>query len=76
MHVLDDIFKPFIRSFRKFRGSIERCFGVLKTSYVAVGTRRFRSRRWIGPVVCNLTAAMYNRRRFIFNQLREIFQRQ
>ena len=50
---------------------IERCFGILKNSYSAVGTRRFRSRRWNGPLICNLTAALYNRRKCMFNHMRE-----
>ena len=60
----------YCRSFRSRRSLIERCFGTLKMSYGAVGTRRFRSRRWFGPVVCNLTAALYNRHRMIFQKYR------
>ena len=40
-------------------------------SYAAAGTGRFRSRRCFAPVVCNLTAALYNRRKLIFEQYRE-----
>ena len=50
---------------------IERCFGVLKSSYKSVGTLRFRSRRWNGPLICNLTAGLYNHRKLLFSQLRE-----
>ena len=49
---------------------IERCFGVLKNSYSAAGTRRFRSRRWNGPLICNVSAALYNRRKILFQKLR------
>ena len=49
---------------------IERCFGILKTSYFSAGTRRFRSRKIHGPLICNLTAALYNRRKMLFKQLR------
>ena len=49
---------------------IERCFGILKMSYAAVGTRRFRSRRWNGIVICNVSAALYNRRKIIFHRMR------
>ena len=49
---------------------IERCFGILKNSYSSVGTRRYRGRRWCGPLICNLTAALYNRRKIMFQTLR------
>ena len=49
--------------FKNCRTLIERCFGILKSSYTCVVTRRFRSRRWIAPLICNLSAAMFNRRR-------------
>ena len=65
--------KNHFRSFRRVRSLIERCFGCLKTSYVSVGTRRFRSRRWILPVICNLTAGLYNRRRLLFKRMRDFF---
>ena len=55
----------YCSSFKARRTFIERCFGVLKGSYSAVGTRRFRSRRWCGPVICNVSAALYNRRKYI-----------
>ena len=58
------------RTFRTRRALIERCFGILKNSYSAVGTRRFRSRRWHGPLICNVTAALYNRRKRIFQDMR------
>ena len=49
---------------------IERCFGILKFSYFSVGTRRFRSRRWHGPLICNIGAALYNRRKLLFDDIR------
>ena len=58
------------RTFRARRSMIERCFGIMKNSYCAVGTRRFRSRHWNGCVVMNLSAALYNRRKLIFKNLR------
>ena len=58
------------RTFKSRRSMIERCFGILKNSYSSVGVRRFRNRRWIGPVVCNLTAALYNRRKILFHLIR------
>ena len=63
-------FIVFYRTFKSRRSMIERCFGILKNSYSSVGTRRFRSRRWQGPLICNLTAALYNRRRRIFRNFR------
>ena len=57
--------------FRNCRGAIERCFGVLKSTYSSVGTRRFRSRRWLAPLICNITAAFYNRRKKMMAILRE-----
>ena len=59
----------FFRTFKAWRTMIERCFGILKNSYCAVGTRRYRSRRWNGPLICNLTAALYNRRKIIFHYI-------
>ena len=49
---------------------IERCFGILKNSYCSVGSRRYRGRRFNGPIICNLTAALYNRRKMIFSSIR------
>ena len=57
-------------SFRSRRSMIERCFAIIKNSYAATGTRRFRSRRWHAPIICNLSAALYNRRRMIFTKFR------
>ena len=57
--------------FRSARSAIERVFGLLKSSYKSVGTGRFRSRRHIGPILCNVTAAMQNRRKLIFKLMRE-----
>ena len=50
---------------------IERCFGILKNSYRSAGSRRFRVRRWVGPIVCNLSAALYNRRKILFHMIRQ-----
>ena len=49
---------------------IERCFGIIKNSYSSVGTRRYRGRRFNGPLICNLSAALYNRRRYNFMEMR------
>ena len=49
---------------------IERCFGILKNSYSAVGTRRYRGKRWDAPLICNITAALYNRRKIMFMNYR------
>ena len=57
-------------TFKKRRSMIERCFGILKNSYASVGTRKFRLRRHNGPLICNLTAALYNRRRLFFHNIR------
>ena len=57
--------------FKNCRTSIERCFGILKSSYCCVGTRRFRSSRFIGPLICNVTAAMCNRRKMMFQIMRQ-----
>ena len=50
---------------------IERCFGTLKSSYCSVGTRRFWSRHWNGPLICNLMAALYNSRKILFKKIRD-----
>ena len=63
-------FLPIFRTFRGRRAMIERCFGILKNSYTSAGTRRYRSRKLTGPLICNLTAALYNRRKLIFNLIR------
>ena len=60
----------FSRTFRSRRAMIERCFGILKNSYSAVGTRRYRCRKWSGPLICNITAALYNRRKLMFLNFR------
>ena len=57
--------------FASARGAIERAFGILKSSYCSVGTHRFRSRRHLGPLICNLTAAMQNRTRIMFCVIRQ-----
>ena len=57
--------------FKSCRTSIERCFGMLKSSYSSVGSRRFRHKRWLGPLICNLTAALFNWRKMMFAILRE-----
>ena len=64
-------YKIFCRSFRRFRSFIERIFGIMKSSYCSVRTRRFHNRRWFGPIVCNVGAALHNRRRMIFTKLRQ-----
>ena len=67
-----NIFHPsWSRTFRSRRNMIERCFGILKNSYSSVGTKRFRSCRWNGPIICNLTAALYNRCKILFQRLRQ-----
>ena len=58
------------RDFSSCRNTIERCFGTLKCAYTSAGTRRFRHRHWIGPLICNLSAALYNRRKKMFLRLR------
>ena len=58
------------RTFRRRRSMIERCFGIMKNSYGAVGTRRYRSRKWSGPLICNISAALYNRRKVMFMEMR------
>ena len=52
--------------FSSARSAIERAFGIIKSSYTCVGTRRFQSCRHMAPLICNLTAAMQNRRKIIF----------
>ena len=76
--IINPIFFPvnyelynFCSHFSSVRSAIERAFGVIKSSYCSVGTRRFRSRRYIAPLICNLTASMQNRRRIIFRMLRQ-----
>ena len=49
---------------------IERCFGIIKNSYASVGCYKYRNRRWIGPIFCNVVAALFNRRKIIFQQIR------
>ena len=56
--------------FRSTRSSIERVFGIMKSSYNSVGTKRFHSRRHIAPLVCNVSAALHNRRRKLMTVLR------
>ena len=56
--------------FRSCRTTIERCFGIIKTSYSSAGTRRFRSSRFMAPLICNVTAALSNRRKEFFDELR------
>ena len=58
------------RSFKSARTAIERVFGILKCSYASVGTRRFRGRRYIAPLICNLTAALHNHRKKLFRILK------
>ena len=60
--------------FKSCRTSIKRCFGILKSPYSSVGTRRFRNRRWIAPLICNVTAALFNRRKKMFATLKESFE--
>ena len=61
---------PMRTDFRSCRSTIERIFGIIKSTYCAAGTRRFRSRRWLAPLICNLSAALSNRRKFMFDQIR------
>ena len=61
---------PMRTDFRSCRTTIERCFGIIKSSYCSVGTRRFRSNRFMGPLICNITAALSNRRKDLFDQIR------
>ena len=58
-------------AFKSRRSMIERCFGIIKKSYAASGTHHFRHRRWHGPLICNVSAAMYNRCRIIFTHVCE-----
>ena len=60
-----------IRSFRRRRGLIERCFGILKSSYFSAGSRRFRSRGWHVPIVANIYGALFNKRHILFQELRK-----
>ena len=69
--MIHDSCKYFNRSFRRTRSDIERSFGILKFSYSAVGSSRFRSRRHHSPLVMNLCAALFNRRKMIFNDMRQ-----
>ena len=57
--------------FRSCRTTIERCFGIIKSSYCSAGTRRFRSKRFLAPLICNVTAALSNRRKEIFDEIRQ-----
>ena len=61
---------PMRTDFRSCRSTIERSFGIIKSSYCTAGTRRFRSRRWLAPIICNLTAALSNRRKELFDEIR------
>ena len=49
--VYDTFESQYFRTFRSRRTMIERCFGILKNSYTSTGKRRFRSRRWNGPLI-------------------------
>ena len=49
---------------------IERCFGIIKNSYCSVSSSRFRNRRYHGPIFCNLIAALFNRRKILFQLIR------
>ena len=51
---------------------IEQCFGILKNSYTAAGTLRYRNRRWTGPIVCHITAALFNRKKMIYKMIRDV----
>ena len=70
-YVQETTFSSHFSTFKARCTMIERCFGVLKSSYSSAGTRCFRSRRWHGPLICNLTAALYNRRRLLLMQMRQ-----
>ena len=56
--------------FRSARTSIERVFGILKSSYCSVGTRRFCHRKNLAPLICNIGAALHNRRKLFFLDFR------
>ena len=58
------------RDFRSCRNAIERVFGNIKSTYCSTGTRRFRHRCWLGPLICNLSAGLYNRRKLMFQTFR------
>ena len=60
----------FYRTFRKRRSMIERVFGIIKNSYTASGTK-FRSRRVNAPIICNLVASLFNRRKIMFHRMRQ-----
>ena len=62
----------YFRSFKSRRTLIERCFGIMKNSYAAAGTRHWRGKKHIGPVICNVSASLFNRRWKIFQALRDI----
>ena len=66
--------KIFFRLFKSARSAIERVFGTMKTSYCAVGCSHFCNRRFLAPLVSNVRASFFNRRRIIFKMLREIFE--
>ena len=59
------------RDFHSCRTTIERVFGLMKSAYSSVGTRRFRSRRFLAPLICNVSAALSNRRKSLFTVLRQ-----
>ena len=48
------------RDFRSCRSSIERVFGIIKSAYCSVGTRRYRNNCFLSPLLCNLAAALAN----------------
>ena len=54
------------RDFQSCRNTIERCFGIIKTAYCSAGTGRWRNRRYISPLIANITAALFNRRQEMF----------
>ena len=57
--------------FRNAHASIERCFGILKSSYCNAGSRRYRGRHWLAPLIFYVSGALYNRRHIMMNILRE-----
>ena len=50
---------------------IERVFGTLKNSYSSVGVLCYRGNKHIGPLICNVTASLFNRKKHMFQDLRD-----
>ena len=59
------------RDFSSCRSAIERVFGSLKSSYSLLGTKCYRSKCFLTPLLLNLCTALGNRQKKIFNNIRE-----